>query len=83
MIKLHNSFEKQLNYEKEKTMTYKKYADKPINVRLFNEQSKILNELITDEQYCATRGIYSVSDIVRNNINSTLKEYEMNKLGTG
>ena len=64
-------------------MTYKKYADKPINVRLFNEQSKILNELITDEQYCATRGIYSVSDIVRNNINSKLKEYEMNKLGTG
>ena len=58
----------------------KRYANNPINVRLYEQQNDVLNELVRDKEYCKQNGIYSVSDFVRNNINNGLKQYELKKL---
>ena len=60
----------------------KRYANNPINVRLYEQQNDVLNELVRDKEYCKQNGIYSVSDFVRSNINNGLKQYELKKLGT-
>ena len=60
----------------------KKYADKPLQVRLHQIQSEKLDEMIKDESYCQSKGIYSKSDVVRNSINNILKEYEYTTVKT-
>lgn len=60
----------------------KRYSDTPINVRLGRYQENKLNEMIKNESYCRSKGIYSKSDVVRNSINNILKEYEYTTLGT-
>ena len=60
----------------------KKYADKPLQVRLHQIQSEKLDEMIKDESYCMSKGIYSKSDVIRNTINNALKDYEYTTLGT-
>ena len=60
----------------------KKYADKPLQVRLHRVQEDKLNEMIKNESYCMSKGIYSKSDVIRNSINNALKDYEYTTLGT-
>tara|TARA_B100001059_G_scaffold233916_1_gene275110 strand:+ start:1416 stop:1604 length:189 start_codon:yes stop_codon:yes gene_type:complete len=60
----------------------KKYADKPLQVRLHRVQEDKLNEMIKNESYCMSKGIYSKSDVIRNTINNALKDYEYTALGT-
>jgi hypothetical protein len=60
----------------------KKYADKPLQVRLHRVQEDKLNEMIKNESYCMSKGIYSKSDVIRNTINNALKDYEYTTLGT-
>jgi hypothetical protein len=60
----------------------KKYADKPLQVRLHRVQEDKLNEMIKNESYCMSKGIYSKSDVIRNTINNALKDYEYTSLGT-
>ena len=54
----------------------KRYADNPIQVRIHPLQENIMRRILGDEQYCATHGIYSKSDIVRRSLNSVCKHYE-------
>ena len=60
-------------------MKYKKYSDTPLQVRLHNYQEMSLNELISDQEYCVSNSYYSKSDILRNQLNRVLKEYEQYK----
>ena len=60
-------------------MKYKKYSDTPLQVRLHNYQEMSLNELISDQEYCVSNIYYSKSDILRNQLNRVLKEYEQYK----
>ena len=60
----------------------KRYSDTPINVRLGRYQENKLNEMIKNETYCRSKGIYSKSDVVRNSINNILKEYEYTTVKT-
>ena len=60
-------------------MKYKKYSDTPLQVRLHNYQEMSLNELISDQEYCVSNRYYSKSDILRNQLNRVLKEYEQYK----
>lgn len=60
-------------------MKYKKYSSTPLQVRLHNYQEVALNELIRDEDFCQKNHLYSKSDILRNQLNSVLKEYEQYK----
>ena len=60
----------------------KKYADKPLQVRLHRVQEDKLNEMIKNESYCMSKGIYSKSDVIRSSINNALKDYEYTTLGT-
>ena len=60
----------------------KRYSDNPLKVRLYEFQEDKLNEMIKNESYCRSKGIYSKSDVVRNSINNILKEYEYTTLGT-
>ena len=60
----------------------KKYSDNPLQVRLFEFQEEKLNEMIKNETYCKSRGIYSKSDLIRNSINNELRQYEHTTLGT-
>ena len=60
----------------------KKYTDKPLQVRLHRVQEDKLNEMIKNESYCMSKGIYSKSDVIRNSINNALKDYEYTTLGT-
>ena len=39
----------------------KKYSDNPLNVRLHQVQEKKLNEMIKNENYCITKGFYSIA----------------------
>jgi hypothetical protein len=57
----------------------KRDSNNPIRVRLHQVQEDKLNEMIKNETYCRSRGIYSKSDVVKNNI---LKEYKYTILGT-
>lgn len=59
----------------------KKYADNPLNVRLHQVQENKLNEMMNNQSYCVSKGIYSKADVVRNSINNVLKDYEMTTLG--
>ena len=60
-------------------MKYRKYSSTPLQVRLHNYQEVALNELIEDEDFCLEKKLYSKSDILRNQLNSVLKEYEQYK----
>jgi hypothetical protein len=60
----------------------KRYSDNPLQVRLHLTQEHKLNEMIKDETYCRSRGIYSKSDVIRNTINNALKEWDYTRLGT-
>ncbi|MDC1535237.1 hypothetical protein N8466_00620 [Gammaproteobacteria bacterium] len=60
----------------------KKYTEHPLQVRLHQIQSEKLDEMIKDESYCQSKGIYSKSDVVRNTINNALKEWDYTRLGT-
>ena len=60
----------------------KRYSNNPLQVRLHQVQEDKLNEMIKNETYCRSKGIYSKSDVVRNSINNILKEYEYTTLGT-
>jgi hypothetical protein len=51
-------------------------------VRLHRVQEDKLNEMIKNESYCMSKGIYSKSDVIRNTINNALKDYEYTTLGT-
>ena len=59
----------------------KKYADNPLNVRLHQVQENKLNEMMNNQSYCVSKGIYAKADVVRNSINNVLKDYEMTTLG--
>lgn len=54
----------------------KRYTDNPLQVRLYRAQEAKLNEMIKDESYCISKGIYSKSDVIRMTINNVLKDYE-------
>ena len=60
----------------------KRYSDNPLNVRLHRVQEEKLNEMMSNPQYCQSKGLYSKADVVRNSINNILKDYEMTTLGT-
>jgi hypothetical protein len=60
----------------------KRYSDNPLQVRLHLTQEHKLNEMIKDETYCRSRGIYSKSDVITNTINNALKEWDYTRLGT-
>ena len=60
----------------------KKYTEHPLQVRLHQIQSEKLDEMIKDESYCQSKGIYSKSDAVRNALNNVIKDYEYSTLGT-
>ena len=60
----------------------KKYSDNPLRVRLHHIQEETLNEMMSNQQYCQSRGLYSKSDVVRNSINNVLKDYQKSTLGT-
>ena len=60
----------------------KKYTDNPLHIRLFNVQENKLNDLLNNETYCRSKGIYSKADVVRNSINNILRDYELTTLGT-
>jgi len=51
-------------------------------IRLFHVQENKLNDLLSNESYCRSKGIYSKADVVRNSINNVLKDYELTTLGT-
>lgn len=59
----------------------KKYSDNPLNVRLHHIQEEKLNEMMSNPQYCKSKGLYSKADVVRNSINNVLRDYEMTTLG--
>ena len=60
----------------------KRYSDNPLQVRLHLTQEHKLNEMIKNETYCRSRGIYSKSDLIMNSINNELRHYEHTTLGT-
>jgi hypothetical protein len=60
----------------------KRYSNNPLQVRLHQVQEDKLNEMIKNETYCRSKGIYSKSDVVRNSINNILKEYEYTTVKT-
>ena len=60
----------------------KRYSNNPLQVRLHQVQEDKLNEMIKNETYCRSKGIYSKSDAVRNSINNILKEYEYTTVKT-
>jgi len=60
----------------------KRYSNNPLQVRLHQVQEDKLNEMIKNETYCVTKGIYSKADAVRASLNNVLKDYEMTTLGT-
>lgn len=60
----------------------KKCTDNPLQVRLFHVQENKLNDLLNNETYCRSKGIYSKADVVRNSINNILRDYELTTLGT-
>jgi len=60
-------------------MRHKKYSDTPLQVRLHNYQEVKLNEMINDEDYCLENNIYSKSDVIRDRVNSVIKEFEQYK----
>ena len=60
----------------------KRYSNNPLQVRMHQVQEDKLNEMIKNETYCRSKGIYSKSDVVRNSINNILKEYEYTTVGT-
>ena len=69
-------------YSKETIKNMKKYTDNPLQVRLFHVQENKLNDLLSNESYCRSKGIYSKADVVRNSINNILRDYELTTLGT-
>ena len=54
----------------------KRYAANPLQVRVHPLQEEIMNQIMSNEEYCAAHGIYSKSDIVRRSLNSVCKHYE-------
>ena len=60
----------------------KRYSNNPLQVRLHQVQEDKLNEMIKNETYCRSKGIYSKSDVIRNTINNALKEWDYTRLGT-
>jgi len=54
----------------------KKYADNPLQVRVYPLQEQIMDKIMNNEQYCYEHGIYSKSDIVRRSLSNVCKHYE-------
>jgi hypothetical protein len=54
----------------------KRYADNPLQVRLYPLQEEIMDKIVSDTTYCNEHNIDSKSDIVRRSLNNVLKHYE-------
>ena len=50
-------------------------------ISMIEESQEKLNEMMSNPQYCQSKGLYSKADVVRNSINNVLRDYEMTTLG--
>ena len=57
-------------------MKIKKYANNPLQVRLYEFQEQIIMKILSDKEYMFSKGIYSKSDAVRQGLNLICKQYE-------
>ena len=53
-----------------------KYANNPLQVRLYEFQEQIIMKILSDKEYMFSKGIYSKSDAVRQGLNIICKQYE-------
>lgn len=60
-------------------MSYRKYSDSPRNVRLYEHQDNLLNEMLADREFCTQKGYYSISDVFRNSLMNIGREFEQYK----
>ena len=60
-------------------MSYRKYSESPRNVRLYEHQDNLLDEMLSDREFCSQKGFYSVSDVIRNSLSSVGREFEQYK----
>jgi len=60
-------------------MSYRKYSESPRNVRLYEHQNNLLDEMLSDREFCSQKGFYSVSDVIRNSLSSVGREFEQYK----
>ena len=60
-------------------MSYRKYSESPRNVRLYEHQNNLLDEMLSDREFCSQKGYYSISDVFRNSLSSVGREFEQYK----
>lgn len=60
-------------------MSYRKYSESPRNVRLYEHQDNLLDEMLSDREFCSQKGYYSISDVFRNSLSSVGREFEQYK----